>query len=519
MKKLLIALTVEDVKIFSLYFKEDITNYTICSANIEAIELSISLGVKDLIILEPSQSEVNNIYNSDMLADQMARAIDAELGYLRSKELGLDFLALGWDYLNFYFQIYSLNRSKYLGDLILSKINDDYEVIMLMNNNPCEYYFDSMEFRLVIFNSLREKLPEVKALNVNRMGPYKANSYDHSVERLKIRADTLIHLPTCFYSNQVDRLRVKSKGDNAIDLMSPYFDVQVASNRLKLIVPVDEKYQKKADSIIKPELIKDLYKYVISDFNSINENINRLKKRAALQLDIFYYLQEGYVLDLNKIELSDHDAGLQGPILTYAKNNAVQVEIYPHSTINFQPIFASNNINRLGSIYGNTYFSSIGTGQFKNNPLKNAEMYDIKENNFKRILLVMNQIEDVAGIALFSITNLFAGLEFFDKWAKKNNILVYFKQKPSHKYSSLEKFNFTYVNDIGLDEIDACVAIGSPTSYLDRFTSKKKLCFNLSSHKLIRPEKSMLHDSTVIIEEQSFEFGFKRIIKYFEEIR
>lgn len=476
----------------------DWSNTIVSSFNIEAIQIALDSGAENIKLLESAEIATTNTSQCHINADREARLFDISSAALKSNHLKLDINFQGWEYLNYYFMKYTYYRYEALAQFLLKDLPDCDNLMMVWNNNPQDYYFDSKLLRSVVVNKLNSRFNKIIGFSSKISSVFREDAFNYSLSIPDGNFKKLTHLPTTFYS--ASKLKSQLVLDEAIDIQSPYFDIPYSSNRATLSGNVDSSVH------------SDYSRKYIELFKSLDENYNiyidsnqeiRILKRAIFQLNSFLELTKAKSLSkLQELHLADHDCGLQGPLNSFAALKQISVTYWPHSTLTNLPV-PSNNLsttNIKSALKKESGYISLGHKQYNVSHIEknNNKITLIRKN----ILFLHNELDDVAGAPLVILSQFRDYYEQLIKYLLKSDFNIKSRQKPSHKYKDLiPDIVESADGDMSLliEWADICISIGVPTTAMINFWKKGCLCIHLHHHSLTELDEYTLPQGVKII--------------------
>ncbi len=503
--KIILILRVIDVYVILRKINVELINeYKIFTVNVEAYDKLLLSGVKNVYLIPINYEVSTNVHEAHINADREARYWEFESASCKANISGDKNIYYGWDYLNLYYIRYTWYRYIKLSKLLYEFLPSAEELVILWRKNAQDYYFDSVILRSIIIDKLKNKYTNIIGVNYFDENPYKEDAYKRKLIIPEGKYTKLVHLPTAFYDykKHVD----ENKGQNVLDIESPYFDLKISNNRANLSLDIKEEFEKYIELNNKYQDIFFNYLHTTEVSNKIIElQVNRLIKRSIFQLENYQILLSSNQLKkIKSIELSDHEAGLQGPIVSFANAYKIPVNYWPHSSLTVIPTpLVANSITTKNFYFRKTSsFVNLNTGlNNQENQIKIKEK-NLNERNYLKsnVLILHNEIDDVSGISLIDFNIFNKRYSELIELLISRNYDVRTRQKPSHSYVNLGLSPVQSL-DGPLSEIidwpNLCISIGATTTALVHFWSKGAQCIHLSFHTLIDQDLENLPDNVL----------------------
>jgi hypothetical protein len=370
--------------------------------------------------------------------------------------------------------------------------------MLVWNNDPQDYYFDSKLLRSIVVNKLNTRFSKITGFTPKNSQVFRSNAFNNSLFIPDGKFDKLTHLPTTFYS--ANKIRSQLGSDNLIDIQSPYFDIKYSDIRGTL-TEISENSIHNDFSQKYLELLRSLDQKFNIYVDSTQET--RILNRALFQLNSFLNLTNSKSLsNLKELHLSDHDCGLQGPLNSFASLNEIDVNYWPHSTLTNIPL-SSNNVatsSIKSALEKEGAYISLGTKKYKVNYIKKDNI--LKTSARKNIVFLHNELDDVAGTPLITLSHFRDYYEQLIEYLIKSNFIIKSRQKPSHKYKDLipDLVESADGDMFSLIEwADICISIGVPTTAMLNFWKRGCLCIHLHHHGLTELDTYTLPEDVKII--------------------
>ncbi len=433
--------------------------------------------------------------------DYSAREFDRQAALLRKKHLGIDASHLGWDYLNVRAIIQTFVETVCYGKFLRESIQNTCHIYLPWCVNSSDYYFDSANLRSLILKELKKISPSITKLNFGFGRNYIESAYDYLPDNLEREVEYLVHLPTANYSRKSHIERLKKLGCLALDLQSPYFDVSVCEERICLDAPLAASNINGAYSEKYWALFKDLARCFELDVT--NDMCRRLLKRSSFQVNSFYrFMSSSALKDAKKIDITDHDAGLQGPLMAFARERDIAVDVWPHSTVCHMPFPSSGRtIKRLTKGIDSAYMRLTAVSAECRDNIRTGE--PIIFGRVRRALLLHNELESGGGLAVINFSELEVLYKGIKSFFFKNLIEFKVRHKTKHAYSVILGDDSSVLAKGDIDSWyswpDLCIGFGVPTSALYGFLNAGCFCVHFSIGPITEAEAGILPDGVRLI--------------------
>jgi hypothetical protein len=444
-------------------------------------ELCKRLNLNDVILLDEIGSDFCQANDLSKLSDTIARRIDAELAGLRAQAGITSMKIYGWEYLNLRFSLYGYLRTKQVAKSILRAIPTQDEILFPFAQNPIDYAFPNWLQSLIIASSLFKKTSDLRGFKYsnNFSAP---DAYDYTLSVPAGKFERLCHLPTTQYESASHRARLEEFGESTVDVQSPYWDTPVHSRRISIN---SEELVDKLGHTNYQQHYKILFESLIREYVEpvhLSHFVERFKNRSLFQIAAYQRLERSPSLEkLKVLEVSEHDAGLQGPLLAIAEERGIEVLVYPHSGFVHIPIHVTKNavatrtlkkLSSKASLSGIRYREENWMGWI---PQSKRKIYNA--------LILLTDSDDQAHYPLISVFDLRFLVAEIVNLLRQKNIAIKIRHKPDMPHS--------FCLDMDLEEAggqlapwlnwcDLCIGVGPPTTALSKFYYAQARCVQLS---------------------------------------
>jgi len=443
------------------------------------------------------------------LSDQIARTYDSEIAFLRESAFGVQH-GFGWHYLNFKFITNGLLRLKRASNQLRRVVPLRGDILVPWCMSPPDYYFDSELLRSISVDALRGADNRLVKLKFDRSRLNNPAAYVHIPKFATASVKHIVHLPTASYDFRNHITRLKSKAANYVDIQSPYFDVPIGHARACLTEPVKD--------VITPEYsaaIANLTERVLEgiiDKLSLSSLIHRTLERENFQINTLLALRSAASLnEANTLDITDHDSGLQGPLMTFAAERDLEVDVWPHSTVSAQPFPSSRLTTKNYCVTDENCYSRLGPTSANLRKLSFPREGRTAPRN-KNILLLHNELEDISGITKIDIPEFLGRYQGLKRKLLDSGLAYRIRHKPKHSYAEALGDITEPLAEGDLSDWFAwagvCISFGELSTALIKLAQADCYCAHVSFGAISTHEMSVLPPNTRLFEESSCRNGF-----------
>jgi hypothetical protein len=493
----------------------------ICCFGIEVCDRALALGARNVSFHEISWETLRQLSEVPNTAEALARSFDARHSELRARYLGLEVESLGWDYLNINWIAQSVLSLRSAFTPFLEKLPGDKIPVFLDTCNSQDYYFDSKLLRGILKKALSVKFKEIIVAEIPQWEIFKptANNFTLDIPAGEFRV--LCHLPTVFYSASGHMERLDSFGEGRVlDLESPYFDIPISPNRIKL---GEGRFERNAERFSEywreyERLIEDFYITIdLIEGARSSGMFERHRGWAISQYEAYKSLASAECLkEIERVEMSCHDTGLAGPLISWANQRGVPVHMWPHSEV----INAVTPVLKRGQkhfhVEGSTLPLELGVGRSEWTGLKKRT--DVPPVQGKTLLILMNQLDAPWYVPNCQILGLRKALQDFIQRMAEEGWHVKFRQKPSHAYNVL--LGFENVENVTgpLETLSGwpavCISVGSPTTAMIGFWEGGSQCYHIQERTVSLAERFIIPSNEVgVLHSDRFSYLFDAVFE------
>lgn len=447
--------------------------------------------------------------DDSQLSDQIARTYDSEIAILRESAFDVPH-GLGWHYLNFGFITNCLLRIKRASDQLRRVVPLRGDILVPWCMSPPDYYFDSELLRSISVDALRGADNRLIKLKFDHSRSNNPAAY-HNIPTFPTTAvKHIVHLPTASYDYRSHASRLESKAANSVDIQSPYFDVPILRERACLT--------ERARNIITREYAAAIARLTervlegIVDKLSLPALINRTLERENFQINTLLALRSAASLNgANTLDITDHDAALQGPLMTFAAERNLEVNVWPHSTVCVQPFPSSSQTTKNHCVTDENRYTRLGTTNANIQKLSFPQARRIFPRN-RNILLLHNELEDISGITKIDIPGFLVRYRDFKRKLHDSGLVYRIRHKPKHSYVDALGDNGEPLAQGHLSDwftwAGVCISFGELSTALIKLAQADCYCVHVSFGAISAVEMSSMPPNTQLFEENSCCNGF-----------
>ena len=457
--------------------------------------------LKKLNTVELKKIKFNSNDQAKNVTESYSRAsmLDIKLREIRA-EIFKDIEHPGWDLDLFFMFFLTALTSKSFAKGVGSILNEYKSVAMVEPDFPMELYFDS-KINTSIIKNLSDQIKILFKYNKGRQWrpDYNEWTFDFREIEGKIlggQIDALVHIPTCFHNREFFSNYIYKADQNIFELPSMLWDVPLRRKnpvrfiRWKTLVNLEEEvlideYANRSRKIIF-ENIYDVLKDEPLTKMQTEYFIERCKRQVAT-----YILLKRCVSTSPKIYLSDHNIGLNGPLLSLARLRDSEVIVFPHSSVTKSNSFLPYHKKMLllqGAGYGTNPLSIC------NQPIKIAKHKElsqyakyVKRERCSVVCLLLNSLYG-AGQSYEDAISLRDLYKEMKTRCDESGVRLIVRAKPSgapvNLLAQLLNIPLSEVIELAskpMEEIvtitDVCLMYGEPTSGLNLFLSSGAYTF------------------------------------------
>ncbi len=155
------------------------------------------------------------------------------------------------------------------------------------------------------------------------------------------RPELLVHLPTCFYDHAYFEGEVLASGQRALNLPSPFYDVKLPAIPGLPLEPLLSLGQRlpaaqldRIDGVLATlrQILQEALAPLMPSPALLSLQLQALLEAYRRQLMFFESLEQAFAgRTAHQLLISNHDAGLHGPLLSHAQRHRMKVLLVPHA--------------------------------------------------------------------------------------------------------------------------------------------------------------------------------------------
>lgn len=495
-----------------------------CSG-IEVCEKALEWGARNVSFHQPSWETIERMGDIPDSVVALAKSFDALHSAARTLHLGLDIPTLGWDFLNLVFIIQTTWDLQTAIPPLLEKLPKDGCPVLFDCKNGQDFYFDSGLSRGLIRKLVAQKYKHVQSIDIGPPEIFRQNASSFQLEIPSGSFKVLSHLPTAFYSLRFHENRLRPvRGAGLVDLQSPYFDIPMADTRIGLRACNRQNIPAPLHSYARAleNLLTDLYDALdVSGEARACGMFERHKAWALSQYEAYRSLSEASsLLEVERIELTCHDTGLAGPLVSWANQRGIPVEMWPHSEVINVATPVLKNGRKHSFFPRNTFELELGVGRSSWVDAKRRVSNSPKAKG--KILILFNQLDSPAYIPRCRVLELKKGLQYFINRLSNSGWQIKIRHKPSHPYYLLLGLSDVEHAEGALsnwrDWPEVCISVASPTTAMIEFWQDGVRCFHVQEIAVNPGEKFILpHEGVTVYQAEPFPILFRRLADVLEE--
>ncbi len=347
-----------------------------------------------------------------------------------------------WQHLNWHFIQSTLQGYTRLWDRFLETSFDETHFHILVQDAPATYYTPSFLPAVMLMERMSARRIEFSGYahssveNIPRLIPAQLNNHPGNF-------DYFTHLPTCIYDSNYYAAEIAAMSQKVLNFESQNWNVSfpVFENAglrndtavLNELAPLLAQSIELATEAIETRLTNYFLAHVRTEMYARRQAAHMAKQYRA-EMIFFHFLEHAFSTCLpRKIILSNHDAGLHGPFLSFAKKHAVPVLMLPHAKIFNFPIPSSypNIVALTHPIQG----GAISTVEGKR---VNASTISFPESlsqsasppkPLNQVGLLLNKFSG-DGMTLVDTQNYLTGIRAIIDWCAQHSVSLKIRVKP-----------------------------------------------------------------------------------------
>ena len=419
-------------------------------------------------------------------AHRAAHAIEAELdGLVQARWPGLSIRS--WQHLGLAYLGMSAHWYQALFETMAPRLQGR-TLHVPMYDRPQTFFFPSFVPALTLLQMAQREGIAFQAYN--DPGQDHAGQYLPALRGVRAAGSgdfVLTHLPTCMYDIGYINSELRASGKGVINLRSRWFDQKVIAHENVPIAP----WAQLADALPAEQIaavdavtgaMRALLDRRLSDWitatayraRQVELHVNCYRAQLAT-----YFLLEGHFAQAlpSRLLLSDHDAGLHGPLRAFAQRHRVPLLVLPHSKTSGDLDFSQADTTALyHPIQGEAVHDVEGrrVKQFALDIPTELQHHTHSARPLKTVGLLLNSTS-LAGVPTVDDAAFVDGIGRIVQWCEQQGLALVIRFKPG--YTVIQPL----AEQLGLDaewlstntkgsmadfvaRCDLCLMYGAPTS-------------------------------------------------------
>ena len=473
-------------KIYLIIYRQDVDLYCGLRGGGDFVAYYFDPTLADYIALKGAESfnyigRVSDFSPSFMQTKSRRCAVDFEIKINEVvKKYTVISNVVGWQHLTLRYFFLTYFWYSELWAEVAYKIPEG-EVNIFVNNNPHYLNQNSYLPSVILMQHLSSIGRLYKAFLYGEVDYKVSDVLDVMGNVLEQECDLLVHLPTIIHDAKY--IATELAGVNSIvNIKSKYWDTNTnnASIDINAVCTGNADFHNAGN--LKEALALEIDELLSSYFSAHEFRRRQVKLLVdTLMSQVTNYFILDHYFSKNKpkkLLISDHDAGLHGPILQYCDKQEIEIFVFPHSKF-----ILDNGFNTRKTIYLNhsvqRSITSINSGAKPKSNLyfpieKKLISTIVKSNNKKTIGLILNGLSE-GGVLNINFESYLSGIKILGAWCCLNSVIMKIRCRPDMPIRNfLSNLFFENENIIiesfenGLDEfiadIDLCIMYDIPTS-------------------------------------------------------
>ncbi len=473
-------------KIYIIIYRQDVDLYCSLKGDGDSVAYYFDPTLADYVALKGVESiiyvERRSEFSSSLMQINSRRcAADFEIKISEivrkytevSDVIGWQYLTLRYFFLNYFWYFELWNEMSY-------QIPEG-EVNIFVNNNP--HYLNQHSYlpSVLLMQRLSSIGRKYKAYLYGEINYGLDDVLDVEGHQLARDCDVLAHLPTIIHDATYVESEL-SEFKSIINIKSKYWDVPInnAIVNIGFVKSEGTEFQNEIffNEILRTEIDGLLSKYFSShDFRK--RQVEFFIKVLTYQLKNYHLISHYFSKNKPKrLLISDHDAGLHGPILKYCNDEEIDIYVFPHSKF-----LLDNGFNTRKTTYLNhsiqRSITCIHTGaKLKSNlifpDMNKMVSKKVASKNVKSIGLILNGLSE-GGVLTLNFEKYLNGIKILSDWCSSKSIIMKIRCRPDMPVRSFLNNLFAGTENVTIDSfeigltdftsnIDLCVMYDIPTS-------------------------------------------------------
>lgn len=390
---------------------------------------------------------------------------------------------------------------------------------VFINDNPSSLNLSSYLPSVMLLELLNALGIELSAFSYG-VRPADSALLPNLVGEQEAPCGLLTHIPTCVYDYLYFNEEIAATGKSVVNLESAFTNVPVFGSKSvgltgteELILTLPEDLQKKIDDFTS-RISTDLSAFIgefIKTPSYRDRQVQQIAKVYRSQIVCYFLLQRYFFRNKPaKMLVSDHDAGIHGPLISFAQVHRIPVVMLPHSKRTNNIPYIYENITCLSHPVQGEDISNGNGKLIPNFYLSYPEAFSgstVFPRRIESICLILNELSSL-GIYYTRIKPYFEGIRKIATWCTENGVVLSIRCKPSMPFitllaeaTGLEIQSLFDSMSVSMAEFtkgkDLCLMYDAPSSGILEFLRSAVPVLNPVPEQLSITESSTVHTSLV----------------------
>ncbi len=292
-----------------------------------------------------------------------------------------------WHYVGLFYLLYTLRGYRAIGDAFAAQASVS-RVHLLGPQQAFRYGQHSFAPALSLRQALVQAGQETQFYTYDLSGPGEDRVPDLR-QAASQAPELLVHLPTCLYDHAYFESEILAAGRPALNLPSQFYDVKLPglpatpmTGLAALLegLPADSAAQFDRVLGLLQVILQNALAPLIPSPGLLAQQVQTLLQAYRTQLVFFAALEEAFGRKpASQLLISNHDAGLHGPLLSHAKRHRARVLLVPHAKFFNSPAPDLPNALCLSHPLQGTEIAGLGGRPVASAPLAFPERLSLPE--------------------------------------------------------------------------------------------------------------------------------------------
>jgi len=256
-----------------------------------------------------------------------------------------------WQHLNLFFLTAALIQYSALWDRFAGSL-EDAELHVPLRDQAGMYYTPSFLPAVLLLERLSARQRRFSAYSHSKTPPLPQNIPKLAGSGYGERAyDGFVHLPTCIYDRGFFEQELVASGKSLLNFSSNHWNVPLPALEtvplgtayeamLTLPQPVQEQIEHTVSAI--GQTLAEVFGEFLRTGDFITRQASHVAEQCRAQMVFFLSLDRCFAQHPpRRLFLSNHDSGLHGPFLSFARKHRVPVVFLPHAKVFNFPVASS----------------------------------------------------------------------------------------------------------------------------------------------------------------------------------